>query len=165
MVARDAAVDERDGHARARGRPPGLGRLDVRVVDAGRGPDRLARVLEAPELGESEFGGKGGAGVHRLGPVDGGVVAQLGQRTGAVAVGGDDHVDAGQAGDPAGGLDARALAHLGAVAGRELDDQRVRGGLRCVRGSRCDGAREDGEERCRGLSAFPRGIGMGTPAA
>ena len=54
----DAGVDDRDRHARAGGDVPGLGRVDVGVGRPGQPADRLARVVEAPELAEARVVGE-----------------------------------------------------------------------------------------------------------
>jgi hypothetical protein len=163
MVARGARVDDRDGHAGAAGDAPGAGGVDVGVGQAGRDPHGLAGVLEAPQIGHEGVERERGAGADGLGPDHGGVGAQLGQRALAIAVGGDDDVDARETQDAAGRPHVGAGAHLGALVRRELDDQRAGRGIIRARRHRGGGAREDGDEQGRRLHAFAGCIGSGVP--
>jgi hypothetical protein len=148
-----ARVDDGDGHTGTARDAPRRRRVDVGVRDALESQDRLAGVLQAPEVAEPRVAGERRTRADGLGPLDGGVRAQLVERARPVAVGGDDDVDAGQSQDAAGRPDVRAVAHLGPLARRELDDQRARGRVVRARRLGSGGARKDRDEQGGGLHA------------
>jgi hypothetical protein len=158
----DAGVDHSDDRAgRADGDVPGVGRVDVRVGDPGKGrrwriadPVGLSRVAQAPELGEERVVRNGleqrscEIGLHGGDRVVAPIVAHRGLDVGAVGDPDQRHPPPGQAVEhPGPGGKVRRRTNPRGHAGPEAHDELAPlGGARC--GCRLLG-RPGGAEPCR----------------
>ena len=125
----DAGVHDRHGRARAARDRPRLGRVDVGVDRAAAAPDALPRVVETPEQARERIARRLPAHVD-LRPAHVGIGAQLGERSPALAVGGDDDLDARDRQrrlQRDAGVRADVRAFRGGQAGGALEDDPLRG--------------------------------------